>query len=315
MKSKGLLVFNNDNKVKLAIRFFCLSLLVLMFATKSVRANDESMPQLTLRTGFLLSSFPEVSLEDMKIALPFWVEEVGRQVNIPSSIYIYQDSAQMRSDFDLDKINFIVASPMVFVQEFDLANLVDGYKVVWSGISADELLVVTHQDSGINTIAEVKNRDLMLLKNEPVSVMYADVLALKNFGKRSKDVYHSINFAQKSNRLIYQLFFKKTDVIFIYKIMYDLAIELNPQIGKKTKVIATLPEIPRALGFFHRKVDPDFREKVISEVEQLYTHPRGQQLLELFQADKTIRSQVSDLKTTQQLNQQHRKLLKQSLSR
>ncbi len=56
---------------------------------------------------------------------------------------------------------------------------------------------------------------------------------------------------------------------------------------------------PSALGYFHKKVDPAFREAVLTALDELDTHPRGQQLLALFQAEKTKRSSLVDLQTTQ----------------
>ncbi|BCG65911.1 MAG: hypothetical protein methR_P3782 [Methyloprofundus sp.] len=286
-----------------------LSLLLVFGITQTCPADDDLFQQNTLRTGFYLESFPDISLADMEIALRFWVEEVGNGVGIPASIFIYKDLDKMRTDFYQGKINFIVSSPLFIVNEFDLQQLAEGYKIVLSDIATDKILVITHKSSDIQNLKDLGNTQLTLLLNDPIAKMYAEVLSLENYGKNATNVFSRINYTLKSNQLIYKLFFKNTDVIFVYQQAYQLAIELNPQIKDKTLVIAALPDIPRGLGYFHKKVNPEFREAVLTEVEKLDTHPRGQQLLALFQAETVRRSNLGDLKTTQQLKQRYQKLI------
>ncbi len=274
-------------------------------------ANQNLLNRENLRTGFYLGSFPDVSLQDLDVALRFWSDEVSKQAGINSQIILYKTLAEMRDDFNTGKINFIVAAPLAIINNFDLEDLADGYKVVYLGLAEDQLLVVTHKDSGLDNFKSIKNKQLSLLLNEPVSDMFADVLALKNFGKKAKQVFKSINHIKKSNRLIYKIFFKKTDVIIVYKVAYNLAIELNPQIGLQTQVISTLNDIPRGLGFFHKRVDSKFRKFVIAEIIKLDTHPRGQQLLALFWADQAVESNITDLNTVQELRNTYLQLIDQ----
>jgi len=92
-----------------------LSLFLAINITHNCPASDDLFKKNTLRTGFYLESFPDISLADMEIALRFWVEEVGERVGIPASIFIYKDLDKMRTDFYQGKINFIVSSPLFIV--------------------------------------------------------------------------------------------------------------------------------------------------------------------------------------------------------
>jgi len=271
-------------------------------------ATENGLHKNIVKTGFLLNSFPDISRTDLEVALPFWVETISKKANIESETFIYTNIDKMRSDFLQDKINFIVAAPLSILEKFDSSQLTEGYKIVWGGQSADSLLVITHKQSGLNDFSKVKNQQLSLLANDPISDMFADVLALENFGIKAKPVFNKINYVRKSSQLILKLFFKKTDVIFVYEGLYNLTSELNPQIKAKTQVIAELSNIPRALGFFHPRVDPQFREAVLTEVDKLNSYPAGQQLLELFQADKTVRSSIEDLDSVKALKQRFQRL-------
>ena len=283
------------------------------FSYSSLAAEREELfQQRTLRTGFYLKSFPDLTRVDLEVTLRLWSDEVSQEVGISSTVYIYDNLQQMSDDFSQGKINFIVASTLLLVNEFDQQQLADGYKLVLAGSSGEgQLLVVRHKGAELEGFEGMQGKDLSLLSYEPVSTMYADVLTLKSFGKKAAQLFKKINYAAKSDQLIYQLFFNKTDVILVYQAAYELACELNPQIKQQTYIASVLPRIPRGVGFFHRKVPVEFREFVLTEVEKLDTYPRGKQLLALFKGDKTIRSNLSDLDTTKQLQQSYQQLLKQ----
>ncbi len=291
------------------------TLLTMGLANVSLAAED-LFKQLTLRTGFYLESIPDIALADMEVALRFWSEEVGKYAGFKAYITIYKNLDEMRADFYQGKINFIVSSPLPIVDKFDPAQLADGYKIVQSNTSTkDQLLIITHKKSVIIHFKEIKNKQLSILISDPISEMYVDLLSLKYFGKQAKEVFPNIDRIQRSNQLIFKLFFKKTDIILVSRNAYQLAIELNPQIKASTRVISRLTNIPRGLGFFHRKVNPEFRESVLAEMEKLETHPRGRQLMALFHAEKIQRSSIADLKTTQQLKKKHLSLIKRAQNR
>ncbi len=287
-----------------------LIIILFVFKQSSCLAVENTMKQPTLRTGFYLLSFPDIAAVDMEVALRFWTEEVGKEVGIVANVYIYKDLQKMRDDFDQKKINFIVASPLIIAKNFDLNKLTDGYKVVLYGNSADNLLVVSHKQSQLDDFTKVKNQRLSLLSNEPISKLYLELLTQKYFAENSRKIFKNTEYIRNSNRLIYQLFFKKTDIILVYQAAYNIAVELNPQIGQQTQVIASLAGIPRGLGFFHHQEDPAFREKVLTEVEKLGNHARGQQLMALFSADEIKRSTLADLNTTRKLMRDYEQQLK-----
>ncbi len=285
--------------------------LLAVCCSESTQANNTEKT-LSLDTGLFLGAFPDIERPDLEIAMRFWVEKISQQYGIPATASIYQNINDLRADFDLGKVNLIIASPLPILNAFDPEMLTNGYKVVVDSTDStdkDDLLVITNKQSGIRHFKDVKNKQLSLLANDPISDMYIDSLTLTHFSKRTKAVFKNIEYVYKGSQLIYKLFFNKTDVIVVYKPTYELALELNPQIKLQTQVIASLSDIPQALGFFNRHVDPEFREKIISIMLSLHHSAKGKQLLSLFYADKFVRSSLEDLKTTQELKQRYQQLM------
>ena len=290
---------------------FFIFVIFICFANNIIAAAP-NYQQAKVRSGFYLKAFSDVDRADIEVAMLFWITEIAKKANLSTSNHFYTSIEKMHQDFLQHKINFILASPLPIVKNFDPLLLADGYKVIWDGSAEDTLLVLTHKQSKLLQFSELNDKHLSLLMNDPISQMYVDMLALENFGKKPNQIFNKVSGSKTSNQLILNLFFRKTDVIFVYEKFYKLAIELNPQIKKDTQIISSLTNIPRALGYFHKDVDPVLMNIVLSEVEKLHHYAKGQQLLEIFHADKAIRSSIADLHSTQQLIKRYQNLIKEN---
>lgn len=295
---------------KLLTLKYSITLLIfgLINATAYGQPTEKSTPLAPLRLGYYLNAFPDISLEDMEIALRFWSTEISNKSGVTATTTIYQKLDEMREDFYQEKINFIVANPMAIAQEFDLNQLADGFMPIPYGQVANQLIVVTHKQSNLDTFKQLKNKRLTFLLNDLTALIYADVLALKNFGKKANAVFSSIDYIHKSPRQIYTLFFKQTDVIFTYLEPYQLAIELNPQIAMQTQIIAALDNTPRGLGFFHKNTDSALRESIIRHATTKDNSPRWQQLLALFLTEQFKRATPTDIASSIKIYQQYQQL-------
>lgn len=293
-----------DKVIKTGLFFYLLSLHSISFS----QTTEQPLP--LIRAGYYFDSFADLSIRDIESSLRFWTNETTKESGIRGETHVYSDLKDMRTDFYQRKLDFIAASPLVFVMHFNLDLLADGYILASYGKTLDKLIVVTHKQTQSNHFNKLRNQRLALLRNDSVSKMFANTLALESFGIKAKQLFSTISYINKSNLLIYDLFFKKTDVIIVYQEAYNLAIEMNPQIARKTQIIAQLDDIPRGLSFFHQQVDPEFREHAISLAVKLTDSPRRKQLLALFRAEKLERSSLADLKSTQQLNQRYLRLIK-----
>jgi hypothetical protein len=299
-----------DGVIAIVMYKFFIFVLFICFA-KNISAADPIHQQAKVRSGFYLKAFADVDRADIEVAMLFWITEIAKKANLSTSNHFYTSIEKMHQDFLRHKINFILASPLPIVKNFDPSLLTDGYKVIWDGSAEDDLLVITHKQAELHQFSELNNKHLSLLINDPVTQIYADILALEHFGKKANQVFKQVSGSKKSNQLIFNLFFKKTDVIMVYEKFYKLAIELNPQIKKDTQIISRLTNIPRALGYFHKDVDPALRSIVLLEVEKLHQYAKGQQLLDIFHADRAIRSSIADLQSTQQLIKRYQYLIKE----
>ena len=291
------------------LKKFIFVIFILLFAAFSTQSHAEEMlSEPTFRAGFYVNSFSNVPLEDLKISLKVITEEIGKQMGIQASIVVFDDLQMLRKAFEKGDINFVAASSLQLVNEFDNNLFADGFRFFTSSELTDTLVVMTRKNEGLDDFKSLKGKRLALVTDDPVAELYVNVLSLENFKQESKFTFKELSNYKKPQQLILKLFFAQTDVICFYQKAYQLAMELNPQLNVKLQVIEKLEHMPLGLGFFHKNVASEFREKVIAEALRLESYTRGREILNIFRSDMAIRTTLGDLDGAKQLLANFQKL-------
>lgn len=282
---------------------------LILFFSFEINAEPNRFEELNIRAGFFLTSFPYISRTDAEIGLKFWGEQVGKSQNINVNIDFYNNIKQMRADFDVGKINFIVASPIVILKNFERASLANGFTLSRQGLSSENLVIVTRQHESLDEFKNLVGKKIGLLSNDNISEAYLDFLSLKYLAQPYQKRFSKVVFFNKKTQLVYDLFFKKVDAIIIFESSYLVAAELNPQIKQTTQIISSLPDLKIGLGLFHKSVPAEFREKIISYWVNLGKTPGDQYLLQMFQSDTFERVSLEDLSSTEDFLSDYQGLL------
>ncbi|MDO9163974.1 MAG: PhnD/SsuA/transferrin family substrate-binding protein [Methylococcaceae bacterium] len=301
----------NTNRISLKQIAECLVIITcLIFSTCAVA--EDLFHQQTLRIGFHRPSFHEYSREDLVISVKIITEEMGKDLGIETNVAIYEDMKLMNADFENGTINLIFASPLLIANEVDNTLLADGFKMIPSGGNADRLVILTRKNEGMDNFKSLRNKKLGLVENDPTSDLYVNFLSQSNFKKDFQDTLKKMPREKKSHQVILKLFFGQIDVTCVYESFFQTTTELNPQILERVQIIEHIDGILQSAGFFHKNVDPAFRESVINAVLKLNTYPRGQQFLEIFKTEEALPVSPSELTITKKLfnDYQHLKTIK-----
>ncbi len=257
--------------------------------------------QSPLRLGVYVNSLPDFSLAEIHTTTKLLVEELGQEMGIETQVSVYDDIQTLRSDFESGRVNFVGASSLIVAKEFDPKLLADGFRFVKISDTPDQILILAQRKYGNVTLKDLRGKRLVLAETDPVAELAIDYFSHVAFNQGYKTSFIQIPRERKTHQLLLKLFFDQADVTCVYQNAYQIAMELNPQLQEKLQIVAHLEGIPQGTGFFHTETDPVFREQVIGQVSQFHSTPRGQQLLEIFKADKAVRTTVADLLTVKKL--------------
>lgn len=274
-----------------------------------VMAIDDPFSEQSLRVGFFSKSFPDFTLEDIEVSVKMLSEQLGVEVGVETKVTIYDDLRTMRKDFEQGRINFVVSSSLSLVTEFDGQLFADGIRLVMSSDSPDQVVVLAQKKSGKSTFKEFIGKRLVMVQFDPMTDLVMEYLSWHNFKQGYQASFIEIPREKKAHQLILKLFFDQADITCVYNNSYQVAVDLNPQLREQLEIIANIDGIPQGAGLFHINTPLSFRTKVIEQALKISSRSRGQQLLQVFKADKVLRATSDDLLPVKKLYDDWRKMV------
>lgn len=284
------------------LSIFC-AWLVLNPVGMADTGNDQ---QLVLKAGISANSFPDVSAVDIEVTIKLLVEEIAKNAGFEAEVTAYTDERQMQQDFESGKINFVSASSLILVRDYDNTLFASGIRFVREYKYPDQMLIVG--SAKYNSFNELRGKRLVLAQSDPLTELYADYMALKNFKTSYQNSFKVLPPA-KVNQLLLKIFFGEADLTVVEFHFYKTALEMNPQLEGKLKILAQLDNIPAAGAFFHKDTPVAFQDKIAQAALSLGAEPRGRQLMDVFKTDRIYRSDLRDLIPAKQLFEARQQLI------
>lgn len=284
-------------------------LIAFFLSLSAVAARAEPLPPVSI--GFYAPVVRDVPRKDVEVSLRFWIEELARSLGLTyKPVQFYDDLAVLHRDMAGGKINFLVANAMGVVQHFapgELGGGFSGYKNI-----PDHLLLVVRRDAGIRGPGDLAGKRIGLLEGDELSDLYLETLLMKAWG--GKPDWHRlgpVSHERRSGKLTHRLFFNQIDAALMFRSGFDAALALNPQVGQRLQVLEAYTFKIRSphIGLFTSQVRPEQREQITQAAMKLNDTARGRQVLQIYQADSMVRTQVSDLDPYRALLETHRDLL------
>jgi ABC-type phosphate/phosphonate transport system substrate-binding protein len=193
-------------------------------------------------------------------------------------------------------------------QNFSNDELRDGFSAQRN--QSDHLVLVVRKGSTIQNFADLAGKRLSLLSGDELSDVYLETQLMKVWGKPDEARLASVTRQKRSSALVHDLFFGRTDAVFVRRNSLEAAATLNPQILQQLVVLEDYTfkgKVPN-IGFFSTRITPEQAETVTRAVLTLGDSARGKQVLEIYHADAMVRTSYKDLDAFRELLSQHRAL-------
>lgn len=279
-----------------------LSLFLLLSAALSALAAERP----TLNMGFYLPAIREASMADLKISLGVWVEEVGKPFGVKINASTYEDMGALRRSLDRLELNFINAPGMEMAETFRPDEIRQGYGRRHHGID-EGLALVVNKASEIHGFAELRGKRVARLSADRLSDYWLEVQCLKTAGQECRE-YLQLHEEKRDIQSVYNVFFGRADAALVQLSTLRTAIDLNPQVGQRLKVVAEWKTRAVYFGMMTSHTEERYRGLILNSAQEAMKTPRGRQLLELFKTDYLEAVDADALKPYWALLREYREL-------
>jgi len=257
----------------------------------------------------------DVNEGDAKLAMEAWRAAVAKQSGIVVDLDILPIAKLVRA-VQQRQVDAFTTTAVEFPE---VENYASHYLVMdeASAKGGDEYLLLVHDDSGIRSVGELRHKTLNVFDHPKMclaSIWLESLLSSSNSGA-TPDFFGRITTQTKLSRVVLPVFFRQTDACLVTRRGFGTMCELNPQLGRKLRVVASSPKLISSVMTFHKDLPADRRQTMQTAILSLSKTAAGQQALILFETSQLIAGDSSVLRNTLDLLKAHDQLRLKAASR
>jgi phosphonate transport system substrate-binding protein len=234
--------------------------------------------------------FTEVKVDDARAAMKAWMLAVARERGIPidPEPKVCDSVEEMERTLQNGLVEGFAATAVEFWHLSKTVALDRMIVAINANRMEEEYVVLVHRDSGIEEVAQLRGRRLLVLQNPRMSLatVWLDTVLMQKGFEATTRFCGTVTSLNKLSRVVLPVFFRQSDACLVTRRGFETMSELNPQVGKLLRILAVSPElVPSGFAFRSAATSP-FRDAMLREMEKLSESPAGQQILTLIQADR-----------------------------
>jgi ABC-type phosphate/phosphonate transport system substrate-binding protein len=286
------------------------TLLLLCSMAFPTRSHAEEAFHLSL--GYTGSAYLETTNKDIQAAVSVLIKKIAWKYFGKSEAQYYDNISEMAAAMKSGKVQVLCGPPEEYMK-LRAYTPVDPILITASSSGYEtELLLLVRKDSGIRSLSDLKNKSLVMpARNTSVENMFQVWIEtlLMRAGYSSIEAFFSTRKENRStSRGIMTVFFRQADACVVTRQLFNLAAEMNPQIGRELVPIARIGKLSNGIISVDRRLPDNLREKIKQSFLAVTESPEGKQLLMLFQISKMIPFRPEYLTATEALFTEHQQL-------
>jgi ABC-type phosphate/phosphonate transport system substrate-binding protein len=229
------------------------------------------------------------------------------------STVMYPDSKALLAAFDKGEIDGFFGTALEYISRKDhLCKTVAG--IVYKNANLKQrFFIIARASDDVTQLSDLRNKRITLAPYMDAEALYLNTILLRNNLPQIPKFFREIKDARSPNIALMDVFFNKSDVAIVRENEYSIAVELNPQLGKKLIVLEKSEPYIATVGAINNKVSDEDFMGFIAEFNKVATTQEGQKLLDIISVDKISRVTVDEMKDLQGLLDENT-ALKQSLA-
>jgi len=178
------------------------------------------------------------------------------------------------------------------------------------GTVTEEYLLLTRDDSSLRRIEGLVGSHIIISSDlrSSLALCWLEVLLAEHHLASATQVAGRIAFFPKTTQVVLPVFFGKADACIVTRNNFEVMCELNPQLKKQLRILATSPTLVPALSCFSRGTPEALKQQILKAVDMSASKPAYQQIMTLFKADGVGNQPLSVLENTRELMATYLKL-------
>ncbi|MEO8592049.1 MAG: PhnD/SsuA/transferrin family substrate-binding protein [Candidatus Solibacter sp.] len=218
--------------------------------------------------------------------MSIWVKQITDDINMAISPTIFSTTQEIQDGARRGQLDAVAVNMLEFRP---IADLLDTGQIITAAGEGglEQYLILAKQSTGIRRLADLKGRRLCTLKSPKTCLAplwLFTILEEARLGS-AEQFFGPVVEDTKFSRVVLPIFFGQADACLTTKRGFATMSELNPQVARDLKVVASSPAMTVSFYIFRKNYRNVNRERLIKALSSLSATPAGRQLATLFQVD------------------------------
>jgi len=287
-------------------------LALLLVALAATVQGQEVEPDHPFRFLFSTGLFSAVNENDARAAMKVWAGTLVREGTVRGdpNVTVCGDVGGMVTALQSRTVDGAAILMTEFFALRDHVRFNRYLSGVVEGSILEEYLILVPQESSLARIEDLKGHSLNLFQNSRMSLalIWLDTVLLEKGQQRAASFCSRVTLQSKLTKAVLPVLFRQADACLVTHNGFKTMGELNPQVSRQLRVLASSPKVVPA-GFFFRAGYPQAQQDAfVAQLQQVHRSPAGQQVLTIFQTDRIEEHPPSVLNNTLEMLESHRRL-------
>lgn len=282
----------------------------LLVFVASTGAKDAHGSGQRFRVAFSTSIMAKVNENDARAAVKVWADNLIKERGIQgTAVTTILSPTEVAQALNADRLDGAVLATPEFLT-------VDPHKISHILIAAhadgthEEYLLLVHQASGLTNLASLRNRRLLFLQDYRTSLAlpWLDVLLHRERLPSADQHFGGITGKDKPALVALPVFFRSADACLINRRSFEVLKELNPQVGKQLRVLATSPKLLDGVCCIAAGYTSPVKAQIIDALLHIKDSVAGEQIATVFQFGRLVESSDASLQSARELLAEYKQL-------
>jgi phosphonate transport system substrate-binding protein len=292
-----------------------LALLLAWLCLGPLQAQAPVRSEITVRLGFSARTLAGGNHADIAAAMKAWILTIAQEqhLDLETDAQVFDTVEEMETALRQERIDGFDVATDDFLTLEKVAPLADLFVSMVSGRITEQYVLLVQRDSPARELKDLRGGNLVLL-DHPRAALAPHWLEVELARHRLPPLarfFGKVGEAHKPALAIMPVFFRQADAALVTRSGFEVAAELNPQLGERLRVLAQSPELIPTVGAFRASavsgaVDLYRREALASNQSQ-----GGRLFLNLLQSDGVVEIRRADLAGTLALLAEYAKLCRE----
>jgi phosphonate transport system substrate-binding protein len=271
-----------------------LLLLFLWAVDSTVSGADQKsgIVEKPLVVAFTPQAFFNVDPRDAIGAARVWINNADRRLgNNPETTVLYLTTqSEVESALSRNEVDILISIADEFINLREKFGLLPVLSTDYGKHFYDELLLLVRADSGISRTEQLRGKSLRIEGGQKgtIPLRWLKSLLEERTSSSPREFFGNISEFPKASQIITPVFFGQADSCIASLTSFEIMSELNPQLGKKLKILEKSPGFATGIiavrkGFQNRR-----RDALIEALRDMERDPKGKQVLTIFRINRLV---------------------------